>query len=90
MGSTLLAETTDGFRIAEKDFQRRGQGQITGLRQSGAGELDFNEIAREPELLADAKKEAQRFVNADPDLSHPENKNLKQLVASILGGPTDL
>ena len=85
-----LAETADGFRIAEKDFELRGQGQITGLRQSGAGELDFDEIARKPELLADAKREAQRLINADPDLSYPENENLKQLVESVLRGPTDL
>jgi len=85
-----LAETADGFKIAEKDFQLRRHGEITGLRQSGAGELDINEIAREPQLLSSAKREAENLINLDPELSHPENKTLKQLVESVLRGPTDL
>jgi len=85
-----LAETADGFKIAEKDFQLRRHGEITGLRQSGAGELDINEIAREPQLLSSAKERGRNLINSDPELSHPENENLKQLVESVLRGPTDL
>ena len=86
----ILVKTGDGFTIAEKDFELRGQGEITGIRQSGIGELDFNETAREPGLLSDAKREAQNLINSDPQLLHPEHQNLKKLVESVLKGPTDL
>ncbi len=86
----ILAETADGFKIAEKDFELRGQGEITGIRQSGLGELDFNETAREPGLLSDAKREAKNLIDSDPELLRPEHHNLKKLVESVLKGPTDL
>ena len=35
----LLAETSDGFRIAEEDFRLRGPGEFTGLRQWGRPEF---------------------------------------------------
>src|SRR3954454_5323068 len=31
----IMEETNDGFRIAEKDLEIRGQGEILGTRQSG-------------------------------------------------------
>ena len=35
----LVAETADGFRIAEEDFALRGPGELTGARQWGRPEL---------------------------------------------------
>jgi len=58
----VLEETSDGFEIAEKDLEMRGHGELTGLRQAGAGELDFREMIREPELLMAAKREAGRLT----------------------------
>lgn len=86
----ILVKTGDGFKIAEKDFELRGQGEITGIRQSGLGELDLNEIAREPGLLSDAKREAQNLINSDSELLRPEHHNLRKLVESVLKRPTDL
>jgi len=72
----ILAESHDGFEIAQKDLEMRGQGELMGTKQSGAGELDFAEMFREPELLVAAKKEADALVASDPTLSRPENRFL--------------
>jgi ATP-dependent DNA helicase RecG len=83
----VLLESNDGFEIAQKDLEMRGQGELTGFRQSGAGELDFREMFREPELLMTAKREAERVLDSDPELSFPENHMLRDMVQSTLNRP---
>jgi ATP-dependent DNA helicase RecG len=73
----ILVQSHDGFEIAQKDLEMRGQGELMGTKQSGAGELDFAEMFREPELLVAAKKEADALVASDPTLSRPENRFLR-------------
>ncbi len=85
-----LTESYDGFEIAQKDLELRGQGELTGVKQAGMGELDFTEMMRESELLLKAKREAGRLIDSDPDLFHPENVPLKVIVESLLAKPSDL
>ncbi len=85
----ILVESHDGFEIARKDLQMRGQGKLTGTMQAGAGELDFSEVFREPKLLLAAKKEAEKVLEADPELSRSENRTLRRMVESTYAGPTD-
>ena len=86
----ILVETNDGFEIARKDLEVRGQGELTGLRQAGVGELDFREMLREPELLMAAKREAEKILDSDPELSHPENRLLREMTRSMSRGPLDI
>jgi ATP-dependent DNA helicase RecG len=86
----ILLESSDGFHVAEKDLEMRGQGQLTGIRQAGAGELDFSEMFREPELLVAAKAEAERMLKTDPKLSDPRHEWLRALAASTVADPADL
>jgi ATP-dependent DNA helicase RecG len=86
----VLVESHDGFEIAEKDLEQRGQGQLIGLRQAGMGELDLGEIMRNEELLASAREAARHLIEADPGLVRPENAPLKAFVESVLSGPLDL
>jgi ATP-dependent DNA helicase RecG len=85
----ILVQSHDGFEIARKDLEIRGQGKLTGTVQAGTGELDISEIFREPELLKGAKKEAEKILASDPDLSLPENRILRQMVKTTHTGPTD-
>jgi len=85
-----LVENHDGFEIAKKDLELRGQGELIGTRQAGMGELDFTEMMRESELLLTAKREAHRLIDSDPELLRPENRQLKVMVESILAKPLDL
>ncbi len=47
-----VCATTDGFALAESDLRLRGAGELSGLRQSGAGELRVLDPVEDFELLA--------------------------------------
>jgi len=80
----ILADSHDGFHIAQKDLELRGHGELTGMRQAGMGELDFSEMLREPKLLLEAKSEAQRLMGDDPELLKPEHGQLKMMIQSTV------
>lgn len=58
----IMEETTDGFRIAEKDLEIRGQGDILGTRQSGIQTFRIGNIIRDLEILDRARKEAEFYL----------------------------
>jgi ATP-dependent DNA helicase RecG len=58
----IMEETTDGFRIAEKDLELRGQGEILGTRQSGVQTFRIGNIIRDLEILETARKEAEFYL----------------------------
>jgi ATP-dependent DNA helicase RecG len=58
-----MEETTDGFKIAEKDLELRGPGAVFGTQQHGLSDLQFLAmILRDPDLLDDARHEAMRVA----------------------------
>jgi ATP-dependent DNA helicase RecG len=59
----IMEETTDGFRIAEKDLEIRGQGDILGTRQSGIQSFKMANIVRDLEILVDARREADLYLS---------------------------
>src|SRR4051812_24563316 len=68
-----MAETNDGFRIAEKDLELRGPGEFLGTRQSGMPDFAVAELARDQTILQEAREEAFDLVKDDPELQKPEN-----------------
>lgn len=58
----IMEETTDGFRIAEKDLEIRGQGEILGTRQSGVQTFKIGNIIRDLEILEESRKEAEFYL----------------------------
>lgn len=58
----IMEETTDGFRIAEKDLEIRGQGEILGTRQSGVQTFKIGNIIRDLGILETARKEAEFYL----------------------------
>ena len=52
----IMAETTDGFRIAEADLQFRGPGELLGRQQSGAPALRFGDLSRDGPLVELARQ----------------------------------
>jgi ATP-dependent DNA helicase RecG len=60
-----LVETTDGFELAERDLELRGEGQLLGFRQSGVGELRFTRLRADRALLERARALAQTLVDED-------------------------
>lgn len=55
----IMEETNDGFKIAEKDLEIRGQGEIFGTRQSGIQLFRIANIVRDIEILESARREAE-------------------------------
>ena len=58
----IMAQTNDGFVIAEKDLQLRGPGEFLGTRQSGLPDLIISDIVRDAKILELARNEAIDFV----------------------------
>lgn len=72
-----MVETNDGFRIAEVDLQLRGPGEFLGTRQSGLPAFRIADLIEDHAILADARNDAFRIIDADPELRLPENKALR-------------
>jgi ATP-dependent DNA helicase RecG len=60
-----LVETSDGFELAERDLDLRGEGQLLGTRQSGWGDLRFTRLRADRALLERARKLAATLVGED-------------------------
>ena len=58
----IMEQTSDGFKIAEKDLEIRGQGEILGTRQSGIQNFRIGNIVRDLEILAAARSEAEEYL----------------------------
>ena len=58
----IMEQTSDGFKIAEKDLEIRGQGEILGTRQSGLESFKIANIARDLEILIAARTEAEDYL----------------------------
>ena len=64
----IMESTNDGFKIAEKDLEIRGPGEVMGTRQSGVPAFRIGNIVRDLELLELAKREADRILKRrEPD-----------------------
>ncbi len=64
-----LAETTDGFILAEKDLELRGPGDFLGTRQSGLPDLKLANLS-DLSTLHRAQEAAQDLLRQDTDLSN--------------------
>ena len=51
-----LVATNDGFELAERDLEIRGEGQLVGARQSGITDLRFTRLRADRDLLERAKE----------------------------------
>ena len=77
---SILASTSDGFRIAEADLEQRGCGDLFGVRQAGMPPLRFADLAGIGRLLELARGEAVRILECDPELLSPEHLALRRAV----------
>ena len=59
-----LAETNDGFKIAEADLKLRGPGELLGQQQSGEMALRFGNLAEDLNLIRQAREVAGRVGQA--------------------------
>ncbi|HEY0385387.1 MAG TPA: ATP-dependent DNA helicase RecG, partial [Pyrinomonadaceae bacterium] len=58
----IMEETSDGFRIAEKDLEIRGPGEVLGTRQSGLPTFRIGNLVRDVQILEEARREADYYL----------------------------
>lgn len=83
----IMAQTNDGFVIAEKDLQLRGPGEFLGTRQSGLPDLIISDIVRDAKILELARNEAIDFVKTHNIDSYPL---LKEITSTNIFGSLDI
>ena len=84
-GCEALLETNDGFELADRDLEIRGEGQVMGARQAGVPDLKLARLARDREALLRARELAAGILAADPGLGSPVNAPLKDAVDAAFG-----
>jgi ATP-dependent DNA helicase RecG len=75
---SILRETNDGFKVAEKDLELRGPGEVLGTRQTGLMQMRIADIVRDECWFPDVKRAARYIIK-----HHPES--VKPLVRRWLG-----
>ena len=84
----IMCSTNDGFKIAEKDLELRGPGDIEGTRQSGLLNFKLASIVQDRQLLEISKEMAERVLDKDPELISAENLHLKSFLKTQKGKTT--
>ncbi|MBX3283669.1 MAG: ATP-dependent DNA helicase RecG [Acidobacteria bacterium] len=72
----IMERSSDGFEIAEKDLELRGQGELLGTRQSGLQSFRVANIIRDLDILSAAREEVENYLG--PKESSAETKLLKK------------
>lgn len=81
----IMCETNDGFKIAEKDLEIRGPGDIEGTRQSGLLNFKLANIIEDRKILEAARLTAEKIISEDATLSSDENRCLKNYLEAQKG-----
>ncbi len=75
----VMRDTTDGFRIAEKDLELRGPGEVLGTRQTGELSFRIADLSRDAHLLPAVQRVGESMLE-----EHPEQT--ERLIHRWIGG----
>ncbi len=67
----VMRETSDGFKIAQRDLEIRGPGEVLGTRQTGMMQFHIADLIRDQALIPDANKTSEELL-----AQYPENAGL--------------
>ncbi len=81
----IMVATNDGFKIAEKDLEIRGPGEIEGTKQSGALVFKLASIVDDKPMLEVARIAVAKILEEDYELLLNENQPLKAYLQSQKG-----
>ncbi len=81
----VLEKTSDGFEVAEADWELRGPGDLLGTAQSGLPALKIGNLKRDAELMRRAQAAAMSIFAADPRLESGQNQRFQQLIVEQQG-----
>ncbi len=80
-----IVETDDGFKIAEKDLELRGPGELFGARQSGIAPFRVAKLPDDLELLQMARRDAQQWIEQSPHLAESQEVLLRKRLLKAHG-----
>ncbi|MBL8757842.1 MAG: ATP-dependent DNA helicase RecG [Phycisphaerae bacterium] len=86
----VMAQTSDGFQLAEKDLEIRGFGDVLGVRQSGMPPFRVAELPRDLDLLALARRDALAWAERSPRLDGPGEGTIRRRLEKAHGQWLDL
>ena len=81
----ILTETDNGFKIAEKDLEIRGPGDIEGTRQSGLLNFKLANIVEDRLWLELARAAVETLLDDDPELLSEGNRRLREFLQAQRG-----
>ncbi len=81
----VLEKTSNGFEIAEADWELRGPGDLLGTAQSGLPALKIGSLKSDASLMRRARAAATLIFEKDPLLEWPENQRFRQLIVEEQG-----
>ncbi len=73
----IMVNTNDGFKIAEKDLEIRGPGEMEGTKQSGVLNFKLASIIHDKPMLDAARVAVEQIIMQDPELTLAENLPLR-------------
>lgn len=84
----VMAQSQDGFLIAEMDMRLRGPGQVLGTKQSGLPDFALASLSEDQDVLILARDAAEKVIEKDPTLNRwPLLKlELDQRYQRLMGG----
>ena len=81
----VLEKTTNGFEIAEADWEFRGPGDLLGTAQSGLPLIKLGNLKTDASLMRSARAAAVKIFESDPKLEAAENQRFRQLIVEQEG-----
>ncbi len=85
-----FAATTDGFALAEMDFQLRGPGDLFGTQQHGLPPLRIADLRHDQAVLEETRREAQSLFASDPGLKQADHSRLRRQMLVRYGNALEL
>lgn len=76
----IMQDSTDGFKISEKDLELRGPGEFFGTKQHGLPELKVANLFSDMKILKIAQNDAMELLKRDPNISNDENLALAKQI----------
>lgn len=67
----VMRDTTDGFKIAQRDLELRGPGEILGTRQTGDLTFKVADLLRDSELLPHIQQAAEGIMSQHHEMIQP-------------------